>query len=102
MNVLIVDDDPMTRVLLRRVLVREFNCEVSEAGDGRVALKVAGAAPPDLVISDVWMPVMDGIEMLEALRQFPPLADVPVVMMTAARETDHVHRESQTGPAIEP
>ena len=97
MNVLIADDEPMTRSLLRRVLVREFNCPVSEAKDGLEALSVAGSKPTNLIITDLRMPVMDGIELLEALRQFPPLAGVPVVMMTAARETGPVHRAIELG-----
>ena len=97
MNVLIVDDEPMTRSLLRRVLIREFACTVVEATDGLEALSVAGARPVNLIVSDLRMPVMDGIELLEALRQFPPLAAIPVVMMTAAREPGPVHRAIELG-----
>jgi CheY-like chemotaxis protein len=97
MNVLIVDDEPMTRSLLRRVLAREFGCTVSEATNGLEALSVAGDRPISLIVTDLRMPVMDGIELLEALRQFPPLAAVPVVMMSAAREPGPVHRAIQLG-----
>jgi len=97
MNVLIVDDEPMTRSLLRRVLIREFSCTVVEATDGLEALSVAGAKPVNLIVTDLRMPVMDGIELLEALRQFPPLAAIPVVMMTAAREPGPVHRAIELG-----
>jgi two-component system chemotaxis response regulator CheY len=97
MNVLIVDDEPLTRVLLRRILARELGCTVSEAKDGLEALSAAQSQPPDLIISDLNMPLMDGIELLEALRQFPPLAAVPVVIMTAARETGPVHRAIELG-----
>jgi CheY-like chemotaxis protein len=97
MNVLIVDDEPMTRSLLRRVLIREFAATVVEATDGLEALSVAGAKPVNLIVTDLRMPVMDGIELLEALRQFPPLAAIPVVMMTAAREPGPVHRAIELG-----
>jgi CheY-like chemotaxis protein len=97
MNVLIADDEPMTRSLLRRILAKEFDCTVSEAKDGLEALSVAGSRPTNLIITDLKMPLMDGIELLEALRQFPPLAGVPVVMMTAARETGPVHRAIELG-----
>jgi CheY-like chemotaxis protein len=60
-------------------------------------LSVAGSQPPDLIITDLNMPLMNGIELLEALRQFPPLAAIPVVMMTAARETGPVHRAIELG-----
>ena len=97
MNVLIVDDEPMTRSLLRRVLTRECGCAVSEAADGLAALSSCGSTPPDLIITDLRMPVMDGIELIEALRQVPALAAIPVVMMTAAREQGPVHRAIELG-----
>jgi CheY-like chemotaxis protein len=97
MNVLIADDEPMTRSLLRRVLTRECGCTVSEATDGLAALSSCGSAPPDLIITDLRMPVMDGIELIEALRQVPALAAIPVVMMTAAREQGPVHRAIELG-----
>jgi CheY-like chemotaxis protein len=98
MNVLIVDDEPMTRALLRRVLVKEFACTVVEATNGLEALSVAGGATPvTLIVTDLRMPVMDGIELLEALRQYPPLAGIPVVMMSAARESGPVERAIELG-----
>ena len=98
MNVLIVDDEPMTRALLRRVLIREFGCTVVEATNGLEALSAAGGTKPvTLIVTDLRMPVMDGIELLEALRQFPPLAAVPVVMMSAARESGPVERAIELG-----
>jgi two-component system chemotaxis response regulator CheY len=97
MNVLIVDDEPMTRSLLRRVLTRDCGCTVAEAADGLAALSSCGATPPDLIITDLRMPVMDGIALIEALRQVPALAGIPVVMMTAAREQGPVHRAIELG-----
>ncbi len=97
MKVLIADDEPMTRSLLRRVLTRECGCTVSEAGDGLAALSSCGSTPPDLIVTDLRMPVMDGIELIEALRQVPALAAIPVVMMTAAREQGPVHRAIELG-----
>jgi two-component system, chemotaxis family, chemotaxis protein CheY len=97
MNVLIADDEPMTRALLRRVLTRDCGCTVSEAADGLAALSSCGSSRPDLLITDLRMPVMDGIELIEALRQVPALAAIPVVMMTAAREQGPVHRAIELG-----
>jgi two-component system chemotaxis response regulator CheY len=97
MNVLIADDEPMTRSLLRRVLTRDCGCTVSEAADGLAALSSCGSTRPDLIITDLRMPVMDGIELIEALRQVPALAAIPVVMMTAAREQGPVHRAIELG-----
>ena len=97
MNVLIADDEPMTRSLLRRVLTRECGCTVSEVADGLAALSSCGSAAPDLIVTDLRMPVMDGIGLIEALRQVPALAAIPVVMMTAAREQGPVHRAIELG-----
>ncbi|MEO5823215.1 MAG: response regulator [Vicinamibacteraceae bacterium] len=97
MNVLIADDEPMTRALLRRVLTRECGCTVSEAADGLAALSSCGVTAPDLIITDLRMPVMDGIELIQALRQVPALAAIPVVMMTAARDQEPVHRAIELG-----
>jgi DNA-binding response OmpR family regulator len=97
MNVLIADDEPMTRSLLRRVLTRDCGCTVSEAADGLAALSSCGTTPPDLIITDLRMPVMDGIALIEALQQVPALAAIPVVMMTAAREQGPVHRAIELG-----
>jgi len=97
MNVLIADDEPMTRSLLRRVLTRECGCTVSEVADGLAALSSCGSTPPDLLITDLRMPLMDGIELIEALKQVPALAAIPVVMMTAAREQGPVHRAIELG-----
>ena len=57
----------------------------------------AARRPPDLIVTDLRMPVMDGIELIEALRQVPALAAIPVVMMTAAREQGPVHRAIELG-----
>ena len=57
----------------------------------------AGRRPPDLIVTDLRMPVMDGIGLIEALRQVPALAAIPVVMMTAAREQGPVHRAIELG-----
>jgi CheY-like chemotaxis protein len=97
MNVLIADDEPMTRSLLRRVLTRDCGCTVAEAGDGLAALSSCGTTRPDLIITDLRMPVMDGIELIESLRQVPALSAIPVVMMTAAREQGPVHRAIELG-----
>ena len=79
-RVLVVDDDKAVRESLRRSL--EFNgFEVSLAGDGAAALAAIGSADPDLVIMDVMMPRLGGIEATRALRAAGN--DVPVLVLTA-------------------
>ena len=76
--ILVVDDDPGTRSILRRVL-EEDRHEVTEAEDGKVALRRFAGRPADLVIADMYMPDMDGIEMLMRLREAWPDAKVIAV-----------------------
>jgi DNA-binding response OmpR family regulator len=77
-NVLVVDDDPDIRLLLRLELGADGH-DIIEAGDGREALDALAAAPVDLVLLDMMMPVLDGWEVLRALDDDAP----PVVVVTA-------------------
>jgi two-component system, chemotaxis family, chemotaxis protein CheY len=68
MRILVVDDSKAMRLIVMRTLRQAgFNCDVSEAADGKQALEAIRGAPPDLVLSDWNMPEMTGIELLEAL-----------------------------------
>ena len=79
-NILVVDDDEETVTLLREILSKE-GYNVDTAADGKIALDKIGSRPPDLVISDIHMPDLDGMSLLAELRvRFP---DVPVILMTA-------------------
>ncbi len=80
--VLLVDDLAANRDTLRELLGEE-NYEFVEVPDGELALALAAANPPDLVLLDVLMPGMDGFEVCRRLRAAPPLAEVPVIMVTA-------------------
>ncbi|HEV2764171.1 MAG TPA: sigma-54 dependent transcriptional regulator [Pyrinomonadaceae bacterium] len=80
-NILIVDDEQGMRQLLSLVFGRGGEHAVRTAENGRKALELLRAEPADLIISDVKMPDMGGIELLRAARELLP--DVAVVMMTA-------------------
>jgi two-component system response regulator MprA len=82
-KVLIVDDDAHIRASLRRTLAFE-GYQVREAGDGSGALEAALDELPDLVILDVMLPGMDGIEVCRRLRE---VNDVPILMLTAREGT---------------
>lgn len=92
MRVLVVDDDRTTRFLLRRALTSEFGAAVTEACDGLEALDLLAKARYQLVILDVQMPVMDGLETLRALRGTPDFKALPVVMLTAERNEEIVQQ----------
>jgi CheY-like chemotaxis protein len=70
-RILVVDDDAMIRTLLRAVLERE-GYEVSEAINGADGLQQYQATLPDLVITDLQMPVMDGFQLLQELQRMAP------------------------------
>ena len=88
-TVLVVDDDPELRVLLETCL-RVEGYDVLTAQNGSDALSLARQAPPCLILLDLMMPVMDGIEFRRAQQRAPELRDVPVVCLSAhhkARQT---------------
>jgi two-component system cell cycle response regulator len=83
--VLVVDDDPEMRGLVATVLRRD-GYTVLEAGDGPQALDVAVRSIPDLVVVDITLPGMDGVEVTRQLKATKKLALVPVVALSALRE----------------
>ena len=78
-HIWLVDDDEAVRSVLRRGLVRA-GYEVREAGEGGAALKLLASAPADLVITDLVMPEMEGIEFILALRKTHP--KLPVIAIS--------------------
>ena len=80
--ILVVDDEPDLRFVLRRVLERAGH-DVVEAGNGADALTSVRRSPPDLVVTDVMMPVMDGVELIRRLRCDPATRDIPIVAVSS-------------------
>jgi CheY-like chemotaxis protein len=80
-TILVCDDDPSLRELVRAVLGPRYR--FVEATDGTEALALAGELRPDLIVLDVMLPGLSGIEVLEALRLDDELRSVPVVVITA-------------------
>lgn len=90
-NLLIVDDNPEIRSFLSTVFSKHFRC-ISVA-DGHEAIRHAMSEVPELVITDLRMPVMDGMEMVRRFRDNPELERVPVIMLTGS-ENEYTERES--------
>jgi CheY-like chemotaxis protein len=80
-TVLIVDDEAALRALWRAALAR-LNCTLLEAGDGLAALELIRATPPDLILLDIVMPVLDGWGVLRVLQADPALSTIPVVIVS--------------------
>jgi CheY-like chemotaxis protein len=99
-QVLVVEDD---RFLLRglqellEVFTGRYQIQVLPAENGREGLAWLESHRPDLIISDVMMPVMDGYEFLHAVRQRPAFVHIPVIFLTARREPHDIHRGLLSG-----
>lgn len=85
-NTLVVDDEEHLRKLLSAVLQRA-GYEVTLASDGLEALARVAEATPDLIITDVMMPNLDGFELLKRLRADPTTENIPVIMLTSKGAT---------------
>lgn len=81
-RVLVVDDDEQTRTAIR-ALLESYGYAVAEAAHGEAAVAEARRRPPDLILMDLVMPVMDGLEAIRRIRRTPDLAEVPVVCVSA-------------------
>src|SRR6185295_2168769 len=80
-HVLLADDNADMRDYVRRLLERDY--QVTAVSDGQQALTAARKKRPDLVLTDIMMPVLDGIGLLRAIRGDPALRTVPVILLSA-------------------
>jgi DNA-binding response OmpR family regulator len=92
-TIMVVDDDAVIVKMLERILRLE-GYDVITAGDGKAALLLLEKAKPDLVILDIMMPGLDGIQVLQIMRQH---SDVPVIMLTAKCEDFSVLQTLELG-----
>lgn len=89
-RLLVVDDDSTLRELLR-VHLRGAGYTVKTSADAAEAIRMILAEKPDLILSDIKMPYMGGLELLEALRADPATRDIPLMVLTASdSDEDHV------------
>jgi|SRR5688572_7014350 len=96
LTILIADDEPHV-VELVRVTLEDDRVRVFDAGDGRGALAIAEALGPDLVLLDVHLPDVSGLEVCRRLRKHPRLAATRVIMLTAAAQQDDIARGFSAG-----
>lgn len=87
-TVLVVDDSPTMRQMVAFTLT-SAGYQVVEAGNGKEAVgKVNGGANPDLVVTDLNMPEMDGITLIKEIRKMPALKFTPILMLTTEASDD--------------
>lgn len=84
-KILMVDDEANIRALVRFNLEKE-GFQVLEAADGDTALHIASTERPQLVILDIMLPEMDGLEVCRALKRQPETCEIPIIMLTAKSE----------------
>ena len=94
-QVLVVEDDDETREMMCRILGKE-GYEVAEATNGREALARVDVRPPDLILLDLMMPVMDGFEFTVELRKVEALRGIPIIVCTA-KDLSPEERRSLSG-----
>ena len=86
-RILVVDDVPMNLHVAKALFEKIGFKNVSTAGSGKAALELLGKQPVDLILSDLWMPEMDGAELAAELKKNPQFAPIPVIAQTADVET---------------
>jgi DNA-binding NarL/FixJ family response regulator len=94
MRILLVDDHAIVRAGLRRLLAMASDADVLEAATGREALAMAKATPPDLIILDLNLPELGGIELVARLRQ---IGAMPILVLSMHAEPLYVTRALEAG-----
>lgn len=97
LNVIVVDDDQSVSLFINRLLTKKFMCKVKVAENGLKALELMKEDIPDVIFLDITMPIMDGIETLEAMRSDEKLKDVAVIMLTAVSDPIVVNKIGNLG-----
>lgn len=95
-TVLVVDDEPLMRTVMKHVLTDEGYAVVTARNAADALALTGGGLHPDLILTDVSMPGMDGVELAARLRTLLP--DVPIVFMSAATELQQVAQLDRAEP----
>lgn len=97
--VLLVDDNSLALVLMA-VSLKELGCRILSAGNGQEALAILHSGPSvDLMVTDLQMPVMDGLELLRVIRMSETLKHLPVILCSGDMEQAMMNRAAEYGCA---
>jgi two-component system chemotaxis response regulator CheY len=96
-NVLVVEDSPTMRQLIVFALKRIRGLNITEANDGVDGLKKISAENFDLILTDINMPIMDGLKLVSLVRNDPAHKDVPIVIITTEGATEDKDRAMAIG-----
>lgn len=97
MRLLICDDSKTIRILLKSALAELGHTDVTEVGDGKACLDAVRASKFDIVLLDLHMPQMDGLEVMKALRADAATAKLPVVIISSDADMRNVEQARQLG-----
>jgi DNA-binding response OmpR family regulator len=89
-NVLVCDDDRSTRFIVKRILTQQFGLVVTECSDGLEAMQALARGRFHLMLLDIELPTMSGIEVLELMRESSTTKDLPVIVLSNVRDGDAV------------
>ncbi|PLX99302.1 MAG: response regulator [Desulfuromonas sp.] len=96
-NVLVVEDSPTMRQLIVFALKRVRGLNITEANDGVDGLKKISAEKFDLILTDINMPIMDGLKLVSLVRNDPNYKDVPIVIITTEGANEDKERAMAIG-----
>ncbi len=94
--ILVVDDVALNLKILRAIL-EPIGYEVSFATSGKQALARIASAKPDIILLDLMMPDMDGLEVCQVIKSDPELAEIPIIFLTASQEKEHLLQAFELG-----
>jgi CheY-like chemotaxis protein len=97
-QILLIDDSRATRSIVAKMLLT-YECTILEASNGVLGMESARAHLPDLIILDMTMPVMDGVETLRALQADEGLRSIPIIMLTANSNPEEMAQMKKLGAA---
>ena len=96
LKIITIDDDPVVRTLIKKTF-SSLGFEVITAADGIEGLRAIENNQPDIIILDVMMPIIDGLEVLKRIKATPKIAKIPVIIFTAISDGHMVVETSKYG-----
>ena len=95
-KLLTIDDDPIIRTLIKKTF-SNLGFEVLTASDGFEGIHATITQKPALILLDIMMPIVDGLEVLKRIKEVPEVSKIPIIMFTAVAESKMVIESSKLG-----
>lgn len=95
-KLLAIDDDPIIRTLIKKTF-SNLGFEVLTASDGFEGIHATMTQKPALILLDIMMPIVDGLEVLKRIKEVPEVSKIPIIMFTAVAESKMIVESSKLG-----